>query len=85
MLALSDPEVSAAIGASLVLKFFVQLKGSEMFHAIPEYIKDSLQVLQSCDIQRAKTGVLKSLLALTKHHPKLICKEMLNQVLPYEE
>lgn len=41
---LHDTEESSAIGASVVLKFFMQLKGSELFHSIPEYVKDALAV-----------------------------------------
>lgn len=41
---LNDPEQSSAIGASVVLKFFMQVKGAEMFHAIPELVKECLYV-----------------------------------------
>lgn len=41
---LNDPEQSSAIGASVVLKFFMQVKGAEMYHAIPELIKECLHV-----------------------------------------
>lgn len=41
---LHDREESSAIGASVVLKFFMQLKGAELFHSIPEYVKDALIV-----------------------------------------
>ncbi|XP_030379317.1 maestro heat-like repeat-containing protein family member 1 [Scaptodrosophila lebanonensis] len=82
---LRDPEQSSTIGASVVLKFFIQQKGSELFHAIPDLVKDSLLALQLCDVNRAKSGVLKALVALTKHHPKLVCAEMLCQPLPYDE
>lgn len=41
---LHDTEESSAIGASVVLKFFMQLKGAELFHSIPEYVKDALTV-----------------------------------------
>lgn len=41
---LKDPEQSSAIGASVVLKFFIQQKGSELFHAIPDIVKESLAV-----------------------------------------
>lgn len=41
---LHDTEESSAIGASVVLKFFMQLKGAELFHSIPEYVKDALAV-----------------------------------------
>ncbi|XP_062140957.1 maestro heat-like repeat-containing protein family member 1 [Drosophila sulfurigaster albostrigata] len=82
---LRDPEQSSTIGASVVLKFFIQQKGSELFHAIPDLVKGSLVALQLCDAPRAKSGVLKALVALTKHHPKLVCAEMLQQPLPYDE
>ncbi|KAI8033359.1 maestro heat-like repeat-containing protein family member 1 [Drosophila gunungcola] len=81
---LRDPEQSSTIGASVVLKFFIQQKGSELFHAIPDLVKDSLLALQVCEVPRAKSGVLKALVALTKHHPKLVCAEMLAQPLPYD-
>ncbi|KAH8235312.1 hypothetical protein KR038_009962 [Drosophila bunnanda] len=81
---LRDPEQSSTIGASVVLKFFIQQKGSELFHAIPDLVRDSLLALQVCEVPRAKSGVLKALVALTKHHPKLVCAEMLNQPLPYD-
>ncbi|EDW81982.1 uncharacterized protein Dwil_GK25557 [Drosophila willistoni] len=82
---LHDPEQSSTIGASVVLKFFIQQKGSELFHAIPDLVKDSLLALQQCEVPRAKSGVLKALVALTKHHPKLVCAEMLNQPLPHND
>lgn len=81
---LRDPEQSSTIGASVVLKFFIQQKGSELFHAIPDLVRDSLLALQVCEVPRAKSGVLKALVALTKHHPKLVCAEMLSQPLPYD-
>ncbi|XP_036218360.2 maestro heat-like repeat-containing protein family member 1 isoform X2 [Bactrocera oleae] len=81
---LRDPEQSSSIGASVVLKFFIQHKGSELFHAIPDLVKDSLSAIRDCEINRARSGVLKALVALTKHHPKLVCFEMLTQPLPYE-
>jgi len=68
-----------------VLKFFIQQKGSELFHAIPDLVTGSLVALQLCDAPRAKSGVLKALVALTKHHPKLVCAEILQQPLPYDE
>ncbi|KAH8397492.1 hypothetical protein KR222_008299, partial [Zaprionus bogoriensis] len=82
---LRDPEQSSTIGASVVLKFFIQQKGADLFHAIPDLVNDSLLALQLCDVPRAKSGVLKALVALTKHHPKLVCAEMLQQSLPYDE
>ncbi|XP_017099571.2 maestro heat-like repeat-containing protein family member 1 [Drosophila bipectinata] len=81
---LRDPEQSSTIGASVVLKFFIQQKGSELFHAIPDLVRDSLVALQLCEVPRAKSGVLKALVALTKHHPKLVCAEMLAQPLPFD-
>lgn len=82
---LKDPEQSSAIGASVVLKFFIQQKGSELFHAIPDLVKDSLAAISDCDISRAKSGTIKAIAALTKHHPKLVCSEILSQQLPFEE
>ncbi|XP_053688196.1 maestro heat-like repeat-containing protein family member 1 [Sabethes cyaneus] len=82
---LNDPEQSSAIGASVVLKFFMQVKGSEMFHAIPELVKECLHAVKICEVPKARSGVLKSMLALTKHHPKLVCNEVLGQSLPFEE
>lgn len=67
-----------------MLKFFIQQKGSELFHAIPDLVRDSLVALQLCEVPRAKSGVLKALVALTKHHPKLVCAEMLAQPLPFD-
>ncbi|XP_055840897.1 maestro heat-like repeat-containing protein family member 1 isoform X1 [Episyrphus balteatus] len=82
---LKDPEQSSAIGASVVLKFFIQQKGSELFHAIPDLVKDCLTAISDCDISRAKSGAIKAIAALTKHHPKLVCSEILSQQLPFEE
>lgn len=82
---INDPEPSSGIGASIVLKFFIQLKGSDMFHSIPDLIKDSLTVIRYTENNRAKSGVIKSLVALTKHHPKLSSNEILAQSLPFEE
>lgn len=82
---LNDPEQSSAIGASVVLKFFMQVKGAEMFHAIPELIKECLHAVKICDVPKARSGVLKSMLAITKHHPKLVCNEILGQSLPLED
>lgn len=42
--AINDIEQSSAIGASAVFKYFIQIKGNELFHAIPEFVKESLQV-----------------------------------------
>lgn len=44
---LRDPESSSAVGAAIVLKAFMQHRGSELFHAIPEIIKDSLTVIKN--------------------------------------
>uniref|UniRef100_A0A1B0CX25 Maestro heat-like repeat-containing protein family member 1 n=2 Tax=Lutzomyia longipalpis TaxID=7200 RepID=A0A1B0CX25_LUTLO len=81
---LSDPEKSSAIGASVILKFFMQLKGSEMFHAITTLINECLEAISNCDLDNVKIGVLKAIVALAKHHPKLVCAEMLAQSLPYD-
>ncbi|XP_075158391.1 maestro heat like repeat family protein c11.1 isoform X1 [Haematobia irritans] len=85
LVGLKDPEHSSAIGASVVLKFFIQQKGSELFHAVPDLVKECLAAIHSCEVNRAKSGVLKAIVALTKHHPKLVMVEMLTQQLPYEE
>lgn len=82
---MDDPEPSSAFGAAIILKNFVQLKGAEMFHAVPELVKDCLRTVTLCSNNRVKSGVLKTLLALTKHHPKLVCSEMMAQGLPYQK
>ncbi|XP_059616812.1 maestro heat-like repeat-containing protein family member 1 [Phlebotomus argentipes] len=84
LMSLSDPEKSSAIGASVVLKFFMQLKGSEMFHAITTLINECLQAIWQCEVDGVKIGVLKAIVALAKHHPKLVCAEMLAQSLPFD-
>lgn len=56
-----------------------------MFHAIPDLIKEGLTVIRYTDNSRAKSGVIKSLVALSKSHPKLVCNEILSQPLPFEE
>lgn len=82
---LNDVEQCSAIGSSLVLRFFVQIKGGEMFHAIGELVRDALHALITCKCSRARSGVLKALVALTKHHPLALCNEvMLCQPLPYD-
>uniref|UniRef100_T1H3N0 Maestro-like HEAT-repeats domain-containing protein n=1 Tax=Megaselia scalaris TaxID=36166 RepID=T1H3N0_MEGSC len=54
---------------------------------IPELVNESFSAIKYIDVSRAraKSGVLKSIVALTKHHPKLVCNEMLSQSLPFEE
>lgn len=42
--ALDDTEESSAVGSAIVLKNFIRLKGSELFHAVPELVQDSLLV-----------------------------------------
>lgn len=42
------------------------------------------QAVADCTDPRAKTGVLKALIALAKHHPKLVCTEMLATNLPFQ-
>lgn len=42
--ALDDTEESSAVGSAIVLKHFIRLKGSELFHAVPELVQDSLLV-----------------------------------------
>lgn len=56
-----------------------------MFHAIPDLVKDSFHALKSCDNLNTRTNLYLSLVSLTKHHPKLVCAEMLLQPLPYDE
>lgn len=82
---LNDSDLNASAGAALVLNYFIQLKGSEMFHAIPDLVKDSFHALKTCDNFNTKTNIYLSLVSLTKHHPKLVCAEMLLQPLPYDE
>lgn len=45
--ALDDIEQSSAVGSAVVLKNFIRLKGSELFHAIPELVHDSLAVSEA--------------------------------------
>ena len=82
---MNDTDANASAGAALVLNYFIQLKGSEMFHAIPDLVKDSFHALKTCDNPNTKTNLYLSLVSLTKHHPKLVCAEMLLQPLPYDE
>ena len=56
-----------------------------MFHAVPDLVKDSLLALRSNENSNTKKNIFKALLSLTKHHPKLVCNEMLMQSLPYDE
>lgn len=42
--AMDDTEESSAVGSAIVLKNFIRLKGSELFHAVPELVQDSLLV-----------------------------------------
>lgn len=41
---LQDNELTSAIGSSVVLKVFIQEKGSELFHCIPELVNESFLV-----------------------------------------
>lgn len=81
---LNDTDANASSGAAIVLNYFIQLKGSEMFHAIPDLVKDSFHALKT-DNLNTKTNLYLSLVSLTKHHPKLVCAEMLMQPLPFDE
>lgn len=81
---MEDTELSSAVGAAIVLKNFIRLKGGELFHAVPELIKESLRAICDCNEPKAKVNVLKSLVALAQHHPKLVCSEMLATSLPYQ-
>lgn len=67
-----------------MLRFFVQIKGGEMFHAIAELVRDALHALTTCRCAGARSGVLKALVALARHHPLAVCNEMLAQPLPYD-
>lgn len=82
---LNDVEQSSAIGSSLVLRSFVQIKGGEMFHVIPDLVTEALHALQSCSCSPARSGVLKALIALAKHHPIAVCNAMLAQPLPFDQ
>lgn len=82
---LNDSDLNASAGAALILNYFIQLKGSEMFHAIPDLVKDSFHALKICDNFNTRTNLYLSLVSLTKHHPKLVCAEMLLQPLPFDE
>lgn len=81
---MDDSEQSSAVGAAIILKNFIRLKGGELFHAVPELIRESLRTINDCGEQKAKINVLKALVALAKHHPKLVCSEMLATPLPYQ-
>lgn len=82
---INDSDSNASAGAALVLNYFVQLKGAEMFHAIPDLVKDTFHALKVCDNLNTKTSLFHSLVSLAKHHPKLVCAEMLLQPLPFDE
>ena len=82
---LNDSDSNASAGAALVLNYFIQIKGSEMFHAIPDLVKDSFHALKICDNPNTRLNLYLSLVSLTKHHPKLVCAEMLLQPLPFDE
>lgn len=84
MSALDDTEQSSAIGSAVVLKNFIRMKGGELFHAVPELVQESLKAINDCATSRAKTGVLKAMVALAKHHPKIVCSEMLQTQLPFQ-
>lgn len=47
LMALDDTEESSAVGSAIVLKNFIRLKGSELFHAVPELVQDSLLVTRN--------------------------------------
>lgn len=82
---LNDSDPNACSGGALVLNYFIQMKGSEMFHAIPDIIKDSFHALKTCENEGTRGNLFLSLVSLTKHHPKLVCEEMLLQTLPYDK
>lgn len=82
---LNDSDFNASAGSALVLNFFIQVKGSEIFHAIPDLVKDSFHALKVCENSGTRTNIYLSLVSLTKFHPKLVCAEMLMQPLPYDE
>ncbi|KAG5684005.1 hypothetical protein PVAND_013258 [Polypedilum vanderplanki] len=82
---LHDTDWSSSAGAALVLNFFIQVKGSEIFHAIPDLVKDSFHALTVCEYPGTKTNIYDALVSLTKFHPKLVCAEMLMQSLPFDK
>lgn len=84
MNALDDTEQSSAIGSTVVLKNFIRMKGGELFHAVPELVQASLKAINDCATSRARTGVLKALVALSKHHPNIVCSEMMETQLPFQ-
>lgn len=67
MNAIDDTEQSSAIGSAVVLKNFIRMKGGELFHAVPELVQESLKAIHDCATSRAKTGVLKAMVALGKY------------------
>lgn len=70
-----------------MLRTFIQLRGGDMFHAVDELVRESLAALRTgiCPSPRARSAVLKALVALAKHHPLAVCQEMLGQPLPYDQ
>lgn len=81
---LNDSDGSASAGSALVLNFFIKIKGSEIFHAIPDLVKDSFHALKVCDNEGTRKNIYLSLVSLTKFHPKLVTAEMLLQPLPFD-
>lgn len=81
---LNDYDSNASAGSALVLNFFIKIKGSEIFHAIPDLVKDSFHALKICDNQSTRKNIYLALVSLTKFHPKLVTAEMLLQPLPYD-
>lgn len=45
--ALEDTEQSSAVGSAVVLKNFIRMRGSELFHAVPELVRESLTVSET--------------------------------------
>lgn len=81
---LHDSDANASAGAALVLNFFIKIKGSEIFHAIPDLVKDSFHALKVCDNAGTRKNIYMALVSLTKFHPKLVTAEMLLQTLPFD-
>jgi hypothetical protein len=83
---LNDPDLNSSAGSALVLNFFIKIKGSEIFHAIFDLVRDSFYALNlSIDNISTRTNIYHSLVSLTKFHPKLVCAEILLQPLPFDE
>ncbi|XP_014251764.1 maestro heat-like repeat-containing protein family member 1 isoform X2 [Cimex lectularius] len=80
---LTDVDVTACSNASDVLAAVFTLKGAELFH----YINDILGslILQLVSSGGHPTNGVRAVLALAKHHPKLVINVLLKQPLPLHE